>query len=105
MIELLSPVAACEQLGHRIRALRLARNVSQRELAGMTGSSLSSIRRLEASGQGSLELLVRVAQSLHAAAQLDALFIQPQDSIARLEAQTQGRQRARRAAVPAGQGG
>lgn len=102
MFELLSPVTACEQLGSRIRALRLARNVSQRELAGMTGSSLSSIRRLEASGQGSLELVVRVAQSLNATAQLDALFVQPQDSIARMEAQAQGRQRARRAAAPVG---
>lgn len=96
MFALLSPETACQRLGERVKALRLARNISQGELAGMTGSSLSSIRRLEASGQGSVELLVRAAQSLNASEGLDALLVQPAHSIAQLEAQAQTRKRARR---------
>lgn len=71
--------------------------MSQRELAEMTQTSLSSIRRLEASGQGSIELLVRAAQSLHVIEQFDALLVQPVQSIADAERQlsVQQRQRAR----------
>lgn len=96
MFALLSAEVACQRLGERVKALRLARNISQSELAGMTGSSLSSIRRLEASGQGSVELLVRTAQSLNATEGLEALLAQPADSIAQMEAQAQARKRARR---------
>ena len=98
MFALLSPEVACSRIGERVRALRLARNVSQAELAAMAGSSLSSVRRLEASGHGALELLVRVAQALQAADGLDGLFVRPQHTIAELQAQEQaaGRQRARR---------
>lgn len=86
MLSLHPPHVICQTLGSRLRALRLARNVSQQELAGMAGVSLSSIRRLEASGQASLELLVRVAQALQVGQALDELFVQPApQSIAQAE--------------------
>lgn len=81
-----SPASICLALGRRIRQLRLARNLSQSALAQMCGASLSSIRRLEAGGQGTLELVVRVALALDVTAGFDALFAPPVQSIAQAEA-------------------
>ena len=97
-MELQSPEAICRMLGKRVRALRLARNFSQQELANMSGASLSTVRRLEATGQGSLQLVVQVAQALHATQGLEPLFASPARSIAEAEAAVQlsTRQRARK---------
>jgi len=97
-IDLLSPDEICRQLGTRCRALRLARNLSQAELAAMTGSSLSSIRRLEGSGQGTLLLLARIAQALQATTQFESFLVQPIVRIADVERALAGvrRQRAGR---------
>ncbi|MDO5623932.1 MAG: helix-turn-helix transcriptional regulator [Pseudomonadota bacterium] len=85
------------ELSERLRALRLARNLSQAELAQMAGTSLSSIRRLEGAGQGTLVLLVRVAQALNVAHELDGLFVPNSHSIAQAEALADTRQRASKA--------
>ena len=85
--------------------MRLAKNLSQQQLADMTQSSLSSVRRLEAHGQGGLEFIVRVAQALQKVEQLEGLFTQPVQSIAQVEREQflAQRQRARlpKAAVKA----
>ncbi|HEY9106839.1 MAG TPA: helix-turn-helix domain-containing protein [Roseateles sp.] len=104
MIDLLPANTVCVQLGQRLRALRLLRNLSQDELAARAGSSLSSVRRLEAKGQGSLELMVRVAQALQSAEGLNSLFEMPAlTSIAQAEAQAArpARRRASRRAAGA----
>jgi transcriptional regulator with XRE-family HTH domain len=95
MLTLQSPASICHTLGARGRALRLARNLSQTELARMTGASLSSIRRFEAAGQGAFDLVVRIALALQATQGLETLFDAPAHSIAQLEAAAQGRQRQR----------
>ena len=82
---LLSSNSICSELGGRIKRLRLAKNLGQQQLAEMTQSSLSSVRRLEAQGQGNLEFIVRVAQALQAVEQLESLFTQPIQSIAQAE--------------------
>jgi transcriptional regulator with XRE-family HTH domain len=94
---LLSSQNICTELGGRIKRLRLAQNLGQQQLAGMTHSSLSSVRRLEAQGQGSLEFIVRVVQALQAVEQLESLFLQPIQSIAQAEREQSlaHRQRAR----------
>lgn len=95
--KLLSSERICAVLGARVKRLRLARNISQQQLAQMTQASLSSVRRLEAQGHANFDFVVRVAQALQAGEQFDALFAQPTTSIAEAErslAQTQ-RQRAR----------
>jgi transcriptional regulator with XRE-family HTH domain len=94
--DLLTHQEICRELGQRCRRLRLQANLSQLELAERAGASLSSIRRLEASGQATLELLVRVAQALHLVNQLESLFVLPVLSIADAErtAATFKRQRA-----------
>lgn len=96
MIDLLPAPAVCAQLGQRLRALRLLHNLGQAELAARAGCSLSAVRRLEAQGQGSLELVVRVAQALQAAQGLGALFELPAlTSIAQAEALASGPSRRR----------
>ena len=82
-------------LGERVKHLRLAQNLSQHQLGQMSQSSLSSVRRLEAQGQGSLEFVVRVAQALQAVDQLEDLFAQPIQSIAQAEAEQALAQRQR----------
>jgi transcriptional regulator with XRE-family HTH domain len=82
---LLSSEAVCAELGARVKRLRLMRNLSQQEVANMTLVSLSSIRRLESHGQGSLLLLVRVANAVQAVGQFDSLFNEPIQTIAQAE--------------------
>jgi transcriptional regulator with XRE-family HTH domain len=96
---LFSSSRICSELGGRIKRLRLAQNLSQQQLAAMTQSSLSSVRRLEANGQGSLEFFVRAAQALHAVEQLEGLFVQSVQSIAQAELEQSLTQR-RRARQP-----
>ena len=97
MIDLLPPDQICRTLGSRVRARRLVANLTQAELAARAGCSLSSVRRLEGQGQATLELLVRVAQALHALDGLEGFMALPQASIAQMERaqQAQNRQRAR----------
>ncbi len=89
--------AICAELGVRIKQLRLARNISQQQLADMTQGSLSSVRRLEAAGQGTLDFVVRVAQALQVVEQVNAWFVESAQSIAEAERlqQVAQRQRAR----------
>ncbi|MFT4243476.1 MAG: helix-turn-helix transcriptional regulator [Acidovorax sp.] len=98
MFDLHPPEVICRTLGERVRALRLARNLSQQELADMGGVSLSTLRRFEASGQGSTQMLVQIAQALGAADGLQNLFAPSIRSIADAERAERAaqRQRARR---------
>jgi transcriptional regulator with XRE-family HTH domain len=82
---LLSSQSICAELGERARRFRLGKNLSQAQLAQMTQASLSSVRRLEAQGQGSLEFVVRVMQALQAVNQLESLFEEPAQTIAQVE--------------------
>ncbi len=72
-------------LGARLRAQRLAQGLPQRELAHMAGLSLGAVRKLEASGQCSLETLIRVVQALGLAGELEDLFVLKRQSIAQME--------------------
>ncbi len=97
MIFLQSADSVCAMLGMRVRDWRLAQNLSQQELALKAAASLSSIRRLESSGQATLNLLVRVAQALQVTQALEELFVRPVQTIAQLEqSATPARQRARK---------
>ena len=82
---LLSSQNVCADLGARLKRLRLVQNLSQQQLAQMTQSSLSSVRRLESQGQGGFEFVVRVAQALQAVDQLENLFAPSVESIAQAE--------------------
>lgn len=97
--DLLTHQEICCKFGQRCRRLRLQANLSQLELAERAGASLSSIRRLESRGQATLELLVRVAQSLHLVSHLENLFVLPVLSIADAERDVAATKR-QRAASP-----
>lgn len=78
-----------------MRAQRLAQGLPQRELAQMAGLSLGALRKLESSGQSSLETLVRVVQALGLADELQDLFVLKRQSIAQMEQAEAASQRQR----------
>ena len=71
------------------------RNLTQKQLADMSGASLSSVRRFELYGQGSLDLFVKITQALQVVQQLEPLCLQQEASIADIEKQQAARQRQR----------
>jgi len=74
-----------QTLGQRLRAQRLIQGLPQRELAQMAGLSLGALRKLESSGQCSLETLVRAVQALGLVDELQDLFMPKRQSIAQME--------------------
>lgn len=75
---LFSPRELAQQVGENARALRLAQNLSRKTLAERAGVSESTIKRFEATGQITLDVLVLLASSLGVAQQLSGLFTQVQ---------------------------
>ena len=93
---ILSPFSEIlKTLGQRLRAQRLAQGLPQRELAQMAGLSLGALRKLESSGQSSLETLVRAVQALGLANELEDLFMLKRLSIAQMEQAEAASQRQR----------
>ncbi len=82
-----------EELGGRIKALRLRKNVTQKALAEATMLSVNSIKALE-SGRGKLSTLIVVLRELGALEYLDSFV--PEISISPMQlAKTQGKVRER----------
>ncbi len=81
------------ELGNRIRALRLRKNVTQNALAAATTLSINAIKSLEA-GKGKLSTLIAVLRELGALEQLDSFIPEPPISPVQL-AKLQGRRRER----------
>lgn len=82
-------------LGERLRRQRLAQGLAQSELAAMAGLSLGAVRKLERSGQSSVETMVRVVKALGLVAELEPLFEARPTSIAQMERAERARQRQR----------
>ncbi len=70
------------ELGNRFKALRLAKNITQKELAALTTLSLNSIKALE-SGRGKLSTIIAVLRELGALEQLNSFI--PEISISPLQ--------------------
>lgn len=86
-----------EELGRRLKALRLQKNVTQQELAEATTLSLNVIKSFE-SGRGKLSNLIAILRELGALDQLDTFI--PESSISPLQlAKMQGKQRERASGV------
>ena len=82
-----------KELGHRIKALRLQKNITQKELSEVTTLSLNSIKSLE-SGRSKLATLIAVLRELGALEQLDNFI--PEISISPIQlAKMQGHVRKR----------
>jgi transcriptional regulator with XRE-family HTH domain len=101
-IDLSSNDEILARLSERLRAQRLAQNLSQQELAQMAGLSHGAVRNLEAHAQVTLFTLVRILRALGLLQELEALFLLPRASIAQMEkAEVAGRrQRAARKSKP-----
>lgn len=69
----LSDSVIAQQLGARLKAIRLQRNVTQRELADAATLSLNTIKALE-DGRGKLATLIAVLRELGSLEQLDSLL-------------------------------
>ena len=83
-----------EELGRRIRALRLRKNITQKELAEATTLSLNTIKSLE-SGSGKLSTLIAVLRELGALDHLNSFIPEPSISPIQLaKMQGKGRERA-----------
>jgi transcriptional regulator with XRE-family HTH domain len=67
-------------LGERLRALRLSRNFSQRELADKAGVSLRALHNLEAGSGSTLETFLRDLKALNAVDAIETLVPQPKVS-------------------------
>lgn len=81
------------EIGSRIRALRLRKNMTQQEVAEAAGLSLNVIKALE-SGKGKLSSLIAVLRELGALDSLDAFI--PDIPVSPLQlAKTQGKKRQR----------
>ncbi|MBI3771504.1 MAG: helix-turn-helix domain-containing protein [Gammaproteobacteria bacterium] len=83
-----------KELGRRIRALRLRKNVTQKELAETTALSLNVIKSLE-SGRGKLSTLIAVLRELGALDHLNSFIPEPSISPIQLaKMHGKGRERA-----------
>ena len=95
-IQYLTPDELAQELGSRLRALRMGRNLDQVELAARAGVAVRTLRALEL-GQGSTtETLLRVLKALDALDGLEALAPTPTISPLALLNAPKGRQRVRK---------
>jgi transcriptional regulator with XRE-family HTH domain len=74
-----------KELAERLRTQRLAQGLPQEDVAGRAGVSISTLKRLEKSGSGSFEAVIRVALALGLASELQSLFTLRIQSIAQME--------------------
>ena len=82
-----------QELGNRVKALRLRNNITQKDLAEATMLSLNSIKALE-SGRGKLSTIIAVLRELGALDNLDNFI--PEVSISPIQlAKRQGKIRER----------
>ncbi len=88
----------CAELGARLRRQRLAQLMTQRELAARAGLSTGTIKTLEATGQSSLDSLVRVVTVLGLVDELAGLFELKVRSISEMTRAERAAQNARRRA-------
>jgi transcriptional regulator with XRE-family HTH domain len=84
------------ELGHRLRAHRLAQNFHQSELAARAGISERALRNLELTGRGTFDAFLRVAASLGLTGGLFELFASPPKTIKEMEQASVTRERASR---------
>lgn len=67
-----------KQLADRVRNIRRRRSISQEKLSSMSGVSLGSLKRFEATGKISLLSLTKLAIALDCAEEIKNMFCQVQ---------------------------
>jgi transcriptional regulator with XRE-family HTH domain len=84
-LNLSTPTEILKELGARLRAQRLAQELTQGVLANMAGISVGTVKQLERSGVSSFETVIRVVQALGLSDQLQTLFEVQRRSIAQMQ--------------------
>lgn len=72
-----NPITLARDVGEHLKRLRLAKGWTQQELAERAGVAVSTLKLLEAKGQGSFQRLIRVAVALGVDGELRGLFGKP----------------------------
>lgn len=85
-LNLFSESTLLEELGQRLKAHRLRRNLLQKELADRAGISVSALKKLENDGKVTLENFVKVVFALRLEKEMMNLFVPPALSISQVEA-------------------
>jgi transcriptional regulator with XRE-family HTH domain len=75
--DFMTPDELAQELGERLRGLRIRRGLGQREAAAKAGVSERSLRSLEGGGGSTLETFLRVMKALDALSGLDSLVPPP----------------------------
>lgn len=90
------PNEVCQEMGNRVRARRLAMNISVDELAQRVGISSNTLGNFERTGRCTLETFVRILEALNALPDLTSVLVTQSRSIEdmRLKAAVSSRQRA-----------
>lgn len=70
LIDFQSPAQVVKGLGARVRAHRMAQSLRQEDLAELSGVALSTLRKLERTGQGSIQHYVLLLRALGLAGRL-----------------------------------
>lgn len=73
-LRLRNPDALIRSIGGRLRAQRLAKGWTQKQLAERAGISVSTLKLMEHEGKGSLQRLAKVAVCLDIDGELRSLF-------------------------------
>ena len=76
-LRLRNPDTLVHEIGGRIRRQRLAKGMTQQELAERAGISLSTLKLMEHKGKGSLQRLAKIAVVLDLDGELRSLFSIP----------------------------
>lgn len=85
-----TPSEICLELGKRLKQQRLARDLSQQELAARAGVALGTVKRIEQGGQATLDSWVKVLLALGAADALQPILLPSKPkSIAQMERESQ----------------
>lgn len=88
----------CLALGRRARTLRLAQNITQKELAERAGLSFGTVRNMEMGKPISLPNFVQILEALGRVGDLEKLMVHEQTlSISQLEKMEQASKRMRAA--------
>ncbi len=67
-----------KRIGHKIKAVRLQRNITQQSLAEASSISLSSVKKVENGEIGSFDTLIRILRTLGMLESISALFEEEQ---------------------------
>lgn len=76
-LKLRNPDALVGSIGRRLRRQRLAKGLTQQEVAERAGVSLSTLKLMEQEGKGSLQRFAKIAVVLGVDGELRGLFQDP----------------------------